>query len=235
MDAVIAAAHNPHVTTWHRFARLAGIVLGGAGLLVAIWQTIEDPALDGMLGGLSWLAAGVAPLYGIGVWVACKRPEHPQARRLLLMGSSLAVNVALEGLIQEAADRYGAGSWLWWPNLLYQFTGVLGLIAGVLLIATYPDGVVERTWQRRVLGAIWLYLLVPPLLLLARPTLLFDTYLFNPGRFVRTPSRCRGWSSSPARSVAAHVSYPAGLVLIGVLFVRFARPTGRSGPGCGCW
>ncbi|HEY7592497.1 MAG TPA: hypothetical protein VH969_05025, partial [Actinophytocola sp.] len=136
------------MTTWHRLARVAGIVLGGAGLLVAFWNQLAFPSADGLLGGLSWLVVGVAPVYGVSVWVVCRRPEHPQARRLLLMGSSLAVNVALEGLIREAADRYGTGGWLWLPNLAYQYSGVLSTIAGILLIASYPDGVVERTWQR---------------------------------------------------------------------------------------
>jgi signal transduction histidine kinase len=223
VDAVIAAAHNPPVTTWHRYARLAGIVLGGAGLLVAFWHALAHPAVDGILGGLSWLAVGVAPLYGISVWVVCKRPEHPQARRLLLMGSSLAVNVALEGLIQDAAERYFLGTWLWWPNLLYQFTGVFGLISGVLLISSYPDGVVERTWQRRVLGAVWLYLLVPPLLLVSRPTLLFDTYLFNPGPVVANPVAVPWLEFLAGPLSSLYVYYPGALVLIGVLFLRFAQ------------
>ncbi|HEX6355615.1 sensor histidine kinase [Actinophytocola sp.] len=208
---------------WHRFARLAGIVLGGAGLLVAFWHAFAIPGEDGVLGGLSWLGIGVAPLYVVSVWVISRRPEHPQARRLLLMGSSLAVSVAVEGLVQDAVRRSGAGTWLWWPNLIYQYSGVLSLISGVLLLGCYPDGVVERAWQRRALRLVWLYLLVPPLLLLSRPTLLLDRYLFELPPPVASPFTVSwlGFLDGPLTSL--YVYYYGALVLAAVLFVRFVQ------------
>jgi signal transduction histidine kinase len=220
VDALVAAAHNAEVTTWHRLARIAGIALGGAGLLVAVWHALAVPSA---LGGLGWLAIGVAPIFAVGVWVVCRRPEHPQARRMLLVGSTLTLNVALEGLIQEAAGRWGTGTWLWWPNLIYQLTGTLGMIYGVLLLASYPDGTVERVWQRRVLRGIWLYLLIPPLLLLARPTLLFDGYLFDtdPGVPSLFAVPWLEFLSGPLSSL--HLYYYGGLAVVAVLFVRFAQ------------
>src|SRR5204863_9063958 len=104
-----------------------------AGLGAAGWHDVAGPAARGGFGGLSWVGIGVAPLLGVGIWLAYRRPQHPQARRLLLMGGALAVNVGVEGLVRDAAARSGPGSWLWWPNLVYQYSGVLALIAGVLL------------------------------------------------------------------------------------------------------
>lgn len=223
VDSVIAAAHNAGVTQWHRFAIVAGIVLGGAGLVVAVWHVFAAPGDDGVLSGLSWLCVGVAPIYGVGVWIVRKRPEHVQARRMLFSGSSLTLNVALEGLIQEAVDRHGPGPWLWWPNLIYQYTGVLGMIFGVLLIASYPDGVVERAWQRWMLRAVWLYLLIPPLLLLTRPTLLFDGYLFETPPPVPSPFAVP-WLEFLAPPLASLFAYYYGaLAVAAVLFVRFAQ------------
>jgi signal transduction histidine kinase len=223
VDAPVTAAHNAEVTTWHRTALLAGTALGGAGLLVAFWHAIAVPGENGVLGGLSWLGVGVAPLYGVSVWVACRRPDHPQARRMLLMGSSLAVNVALEGIIQDAIGRSGAGPWLWWPNLIYQYTGVLSLISGVLLLASYPDGVVERRWQRWLLRATWLYLLIPPLLLLSRPTLLFGEYLFDSPPAVPSPVAVPWLEFLAGPLTSLYLYYYGALVVAGVLFVRFVQ------------
>ena len=227
VDAGRTAAHNAGMTTWHRFARVAGIALGGAGLLVAVWRAIAVPSEGGVLGGLTWLGVGVAPLYAVSVWVVCRRPEHPQARRLLMMGSSLAVNVAMEGPIQDATARSGPGTWLWVPNLVYQYSGVLSLIAGVLLLASYPDGVVEKVWQRRALRAVWLYLLLPPLLLLSRPTLLFDRYLFELPPVVPSPFFVPWLEFLAAPLSSLYMYYYGALVLAAVLFVRFFQADRR--------
>lgn len=46
---------------------------------------------------------------------------------------------------------------------------------------------VERPWQRRVLGTVWLHLAVPVLLLLTRPHLVIDGYLITPPQLVPSP------------------------------------------------
>jgi signal transduction histidine kinase len=231
VDAVIAAAHNPPVTTWRRFARLTGIALavalGGGGLAIAIWHAVTAASGADLLGELTWLAVGVVPLYVVGVWVANKRPQHPQARLLLLMASSLAVNVGIEDLIRDATAREGTGPWMWWPNLAYQYSAVLAMIACVLLIASYPDGVVERTWQRRVLAGIWLYLLVPPVLAFARPALLFDAYLFDLPPYVANPAAVPWLEFLAGPASVLYGYYPGALVLICVLFVRYVQ-AGRA-------
>ena len=53
-----------------------------------------------------------------------------------------------------------------WLNLVSQFATVLSVTLSGVLFGSYPDGVVERPWQRRVLAALWAQLALPPLLLL---------------------------------------------------------------------
>jgi signal transduction histidine kinase len=220
VDSVIAAAHNAGVTSWHRFAIAAGIVLGAAGLVASAWHGIAIPGAD-LLGTLTWTGGAILPLYVIGVWVVRKRPEHPQARRMLMMSTALALNVGIEGFIQDAIED-GAGSSIWLPNLIYQLCGVFSLIAGVLLLATYPDGVVERPWQHKALRLIWVCLIFPPLLLLASPTLVLDVYLFDEPPVMPSPFAVP-WLEFLAGPLSwLYLSY-AGLGLVGVLFVRFAQ------------
>jgi signal transduction histidine kinase len=217
------ADDNARVPFWFRALRLAGVVLGGAGLVAAVWHDFAGQADRGGFGGLSWVGVGVAPLLGVGIWLAYRRPEHPQARRLLLMGSALAVNVGLEGLVRDAVDRSGPGSWLWWPNLIYQYSGVLALIAGVLLLASFPDGVVERRWQAVVLRAVWLHLLLPPLLLLSNRNLVFDTYLFDPAPSVPSPAAVSWLAPLAAPLRTLYFGYYGGALMVSVLFVRFIQ------------
>lgn len=220
MDSVIAAAHNAGVTSWHRYAIAAGIVLGAAGIVASFWHTFATPGAD-VLGTLTWTGGAILPLYVIGVWVVRKRPEHPQARRMLMMSSALALNAGLEGFVQDAITD-GAGSSIWLPNMIYQYCGVFSLIAGVLLLASYPDGVVERPWQRRALRLIWVYLVFPPLLLLVSPTLVLDVYLFEAPPVIPSPFAVPWLEFLSSPVSALYLSY-AGLGLVGVLFVRFAQ------------
>jgi hypothetical protein len=109
-----AAVDNAVVPTWFRVLRPVGVGLGAAGVLAAVWHVFSRLGPNEVLSGLSWLGIGVVPLFTVGVWLACRRPEHPQARRLLMMGSALAVDVGLEGLIQDevapARRRIPAGA-----------------------------------------------------------------------------------------------------------------------------
>ena len=210
------------------FARTTGIVLGSAGILAAAAHAFSTAGPHGVLGALGWTALGVTPLFAVGVWLSGKRPDHPQARRLLLLGVALAVNVGIEGPIQNALRDRGPGPWLLWPNVLSQYTGMLSMIAAVSLVASYPDGVVERRWQRLLLRANWLHLLVPPLLLLTSPTLAIDHYLADPAPQIANPFALPwlAWLAPPLAFIA--VGYYGGFVIIPILFVRFRQADARQ-------
>ncbi|MDQ0379708.1 sensor histidine kinase [Amycolatopsis thermophila] len=205
---------------WSAVLRWTGILLGTAGLAAALWWAVVVPGAD--TGSLGWLAFGVVPLFAVGVWLVRRRPDHPQARRLLLIGSTLAVNAGLEAPIRSAYLAHGPGGWFWAANLLWQYTAVLSLIGGVLQLASYPDGVVEKRWQRVALRLMWLHLLLPPLLLLSRPDLVIDPYLLDPSPVVASPFAVSWlfWLGGP---LAAILNGNYGLVVAVILFVRFAQ------------
>lgn len=202
-------------------ARVAGIVVGTAGILAAMAHAFTTAGPHGLLGALGWTVLGVIPLFAIGVWLSGKRPDHPQARRLLLLGVAMAANVGLEGPIQNALRERGPGLWLLWPNVLIQYTGLLSMIAAVSMLASYPDGVVERRWQRVLLRLNWLHLLIPPLLLLSSPVLAIDHYLADPPPQIPNPYALPWleWLAPPLSFLG--VGFYGGFVVIPILFVRF--------------
>lgn len=208
--------------------RAAAIVLGGAGLAAAVVHALTRPTLHGLPGSLAWTLLVVAPLYVVGVWLTGKRPDHPQARRLLLAGAALAVGVGIEGPIQEALRVRGPGLWFVWPNMLSHYVGLFGMIFMVTLIASYPDGVVERRWQRAVLRANWLHLLVPPLLLLTSDHLVIDRYVADPPPHIANPF-VLPWLEwlGPSLGFLAG-GYLGGVLILPILFVRFIQADGTQ-------
>lgn len=214
---------NSDVTTWSRIARYAGIGLGGAGLLAGLAYKVAAQPVT--LGNLGWLSLGVAPLYAVAVWLIRKRPDHPQARRILLLGTVLGIGVGIEGPIQDAFRDHGPGQWFWWVNVISQYIGLLSMIAWALLIASFPDGTVERRWQRVVLKLVWLHLLLPPLLLLTNPNVVIDMYALDPAPAPVVPSPLYvPWLAALGPPLATvFQGYYGGFVVAPILFVRFLQ------------
>jgi signal transduction histidine kinase len=230
VDRPRRAVDNAGVPVWFRVLRATCVVLGGAGLVAAVTHAVARPGPDGVLGDLSWVVPAVAPMFVLAVWLTGKRPEHPQARRLLLLATVQAVGIGAEGLLREALASDGTASWMVYGNLFAQYTGLLTMILSVQLLASYPDGVVERRWQRVVLRLTWLHLLLPPLALLISPTLVLDPFLFDPAPLVPNPWAVPwlAWLAPPLEFLT--IGYYGGLVVVPVLFVRFfqAGPEQRA-------
>ena len=94
-----------------------------------------------------------------------------------------------------------------------------------MLLATYPDGVVERGWQRRVIRAMWCLLVVPPLLLLSRPNLVLSPWLLDPppAAPVANPYAVEwlapfGW---PLETL--FLSWAGALLGVSILFTRYLQ------------
>lgn len=222
MDGVLTRRDNAWVSRWSRALVYAGIALGGAGLLATLWHVLIADRRN-LGASLPWTVFGVAPIYGTAVWLVRKRPEHPQTRRLLLFGCALAVNVGIQGPIAGVVRDSGPPPWLWLASLVYQYSSMLALIAAVQLLASYPDGVVERRWQRVALRAMWLHLALPLLLLLASPTLAIDRYLLDPPPVVHNPIAV-SWLA-PLSDVlhSLYFGYVGGMAVLTILFVRFVQ------------
>src|SRR5262245_31446409 len=121
----------------------------------------------------------VVPLYLLALWLVSHRPDHVQARRLLLIAAASAMGVALESIVRGVYREHGSGTWLWVANLAHQYTSLLAGVAGGALLASYPDGHPERRWQRRVVTSLWWTLALPPLLLITRDDMIVSPYLFE--------------------------------------------------------
>ncbi|HEY3260989.1 MAG TPA: sensor histidine kinase [Pseudonocardiaceae bacterium] len=157
--------------------------IGVAGLLARVAYVIRAADGTAVLSDLYWTAFGVLPMFAVAVWLVRRRPGHPQAHRLLLLAVAMAVGVGVEGPLRQMITAIDPGRWLAPLNLVGQYCNLTAMVAGGVLVATYPDGLVERRWQRWLVRGLWANLALPPLLLLTNPTLVFDAWLYDgPGR-----------------------------------------------------
>lgn len=194
--------------------------VGVAGLLarVAYPPALRDDAE--MTDLLVWVLPGVVPLLAVAVWLVHRRPDHPQARRLLLMASAVAVNTGLAQPVKELLGRSDPSGLTVPLTVVYQYSNVVSLVAAAVLLAAYPDGVVERRWQAWVLRAMWAQLLLPPLLLVANPLLVPDMFMAEPVR-AASPAVV-GWLTPIGPWAAAvYAGFYGALPALVVMVVRF--------------
>jgi signal transduction histidine kinase len=197
--------------------------IGIAATVVAVGYAIADLAAYRAAGSLVWTACAVIPFLVVGIWLARRRPEHLQARRLLLLGVALAVGAAVEGPLRHGF-LFAPSSWrVPWLNLVSQYATVYAVTLSGLLFGSYPDGVLERPWQRRVLAATWAQLALPPLLLLTVPTLVVDRFLLEAAPSAPSPLFVPALAGLGPAVVAVFGSYLGAIVGFVVLLARFAR------------
>jgi signal transduction histidine kinase len=197
--------------------------IGIAALVVAVAYAVADLAAYRAAGSLVWLTFAVIPFFAVGIWLVRRRPEHLQARRLLLLAVVLAVGTAVEGPLRHGFLFEPSSWWVTWLNLLSQFMTVLSVTLGGVLFGSYPDGVVERPWQRRVLAALWAQLALPPLLLLTTPQLMADQFLLEVTPPVPSPLFVQALAGLGPLVEALFESYIGAIVGVVVLLVRFVR------------
>jgi signal transduction histidine kinase len=209
------------VTAWARVRLNTSIAVGGAGLLVAVGYALYAQ-LPSVAGHLFWIGAVVVPVYVVAVWLVRLRPDHPQARRLLLIAASSAVGVGIESVVKGTYPESWHSGWLWAVNLAHQYTYLLAAVASGVLLASYPDGVVDRRWQRWVVRSMWWMLALPPLLLLTRPNLVISPYLLDSPP-VASPF-AMAWLAPIGRPLQLlFVSYSLPLLGVLVLLVRYVQ------------
>lgn len=194
-----------------------GVAGAASGL---VFGTIE-PGGHSMAGVLSYITFVVVPFLALGIWIVRRRPDHPQARMLLLVGVAMAANAGVEGPLRQAFLAPNPPGWLPLLNLLGQYSGLIAAFAAGLLVGGYPDGTVERRWQRGALRVMGLSLALPPLLLLTSPVLVADTFLLTEPTAVPSPLSVS--APAPLGSVLAELYAGYYLTLIGpaVLLARF--------------
>jgi signal transduction histidine kinase len=199
-------------------ARLRWYALTAVGGLFIVWELINAmcsyaPSRWDLVAILI-----IIPMYAVGAWLTWRLPTHPQAVRLLVCGTAIVVGMA--GWVGE-----------WWPwtpvlSALSMEAGAVALLAMTLLIGSFPDGLVERRWQRLALRCSWVILLGAPLALLASPVLPVSSDRAIPNPYAVS---WLAWLAQPAAWLALHYGW---VLLVGVLVLcaRFvtADAAGRA-------
>jgi signal transduction histidine kinase len=199
-------------------ARLRLYALTTVGGLFIVWELITQAMSP--YGPSRWdLVATliIIPMYAVGAWLTWRLPKHPQAVRLLVCGTAIVVGMV--GWV---------GAWQWSPVLgaLSIEAGAVAFLAMALLIGSFPDGFVERRWQRLALRCSWVILIGAPLALLASPVLPLYSDLAIPNPYAVS---WLAWLAQPAAWLALNSAW---VLLVGVLVLcaRFvaADAAGRA-------
>jgi len=162
-------------------------------------------------------------LYAVGVWLTWRLPTHPQPVRLLVSGTAFVANGAFGTLASQLQIN---SAWAPVFSTLSLEAQAIGSLAVALLIGSYPDGFVERSWQRLALRCSWVVLLGPPLALLASPVVPaspWDTVDFAmPNPYAVS---WLAWLAQPAAWLAVN-SWWVAVVGVLVLCARFVAADG---------
>jgi hypothetical protein len=191
-------------------ARLRWYALTAVGGLVLAYHLLAG-AID------VWTLV-VIPLYAVGAWLAWRLPTHPQAVRLLVAGTAAMVGEAF-GVFMASQPLLINSPWFPMLSMLSLEAEAVSTLALALLIGSYPDGVVERSWQRLTLRFSWAVLVASPLALVASPVMPVDPYVTE----IRLPNPYAvswlAWLAEPALRLAMHSWW---VIFVGA-FVMFAR------------
>ena len=203
-------------------ARLRFYALTTLGGLVIVWAADHRGDVSGrpVTLGSGVRFSSVIPMYAVGAWLTWRLPKHPQPVRLLVCGTAIVRSGWPAGRLVNLP---------WSPVLsaLYLEAAAVALLAMALLIGSFPDGFVERRWQRLALRCSWVILIGAPLALLASPVvpvLRRDLAIPNPYAV-----SWLAWLAQPAAWLALNSGW---VLLVGVLVLcaRFvaADAAGRA-------
>src|SRR5947199_4531832 len=124
---------------------LLGIAaVGGVGLLLAVILSLRfaHPYWTAVL----YLALQPIPIYATGLFTFARAPEHPTARRLLLVGSLYGVALGCEGVLGSIFASRGAFSGMWLLDLAVQVANLTSLVFAARLFGLFPQGRFERRY-----------------------------------------------------------------------------------------
>jgi hypothetical protein len=209
-------------------ARLRLFALTTVGGLLLVYQLLIAVMSPRGASDLVWILICI-PMYAVGAWLTWRLPRHRQPVRLLVAGTAFFATSAF-GMLLASQPELIYSPWVATLNMLSLEAQAVGSLAMALLIGSYPDGVVERGWQRLTLRCSWVVLIGPPLALLASPVvpvspfIAFDLAVPNPYAV-----SWLAWLAQPALWLAVN-SWWVAVVGVLVLCARFvaADAAGRD-------
>jgi signal transduction histidine kinase len=200
--------------------RLYALTTVGGFFLVYLLITEATSPQGPSLSGLVWILIYI-PMYLVGAWLTSRLPSHPQPLRLLVAGTAFLAATAFISLMASQPQSINSP---WFPALiaLGMEMSAVGILATALLIGGYPDGAVERAWQRLALRCCWLTLLAAPLALLASPVTPVSPWVGYGAEVVTNPYAVSwlGWLAEPVLWLAVENWWPT-VVGVVVLCARF--------------
>src|SRR5215203_1745388 len=152
-------------------ARLRLFALTAVGGFLLVYQLLIAVALPqrASFSDLVFVLVCI-PMYVVGAWLTWRLPRHPQPVRLLVVTTAFSATCAF-GSLMASQPQLIYSPWAAVLSMLGLEAQAAGSLAGTLLIGSYPDGFVERRWQRLALRCCWVVLVGPPLALLASPVM----------------------------------------------------------------
>ncbi len=151
-----------------------GVVGTGSLLYVFVVRGFVAPGpLPGA--GLGWALVGVMPLYAFGLWLLTATSSRV-AVYVALGATGMALGAGFETFVEQNPEVL---TWSGYPllNTVGLTADSVSAIGFLLMIATFPDGVLEHTWQRVACRLMWVGALAGPLTLLTTPVVVLPQYL----------------------------------------------------------
>lgn len=208
----------------------------GLGVLSVRPRRLPDLVL--LIGLIAMAALTIAMISGLPVdipWVISygvmlalaavvrrRRPRNPLAGWFAILAGLAPLAELMNTVLHTAADGE-AGIWsLVWVNLTLQVASVVMAIVATYVIGLFPDGTVQRRYERRVLKSLWWLLLLPGLLLLwtthvSLPYYIEMAQVENP---LRGPGPSVGTTSAQTLLGLANMTIAIGVVM---LLLRYRR------------